>query len=331
MCQNNKKVPDHIYQIRIGIVTHFLLIFALFPNVLHATDTTVSQVIGGDSDVAQPITKEQAISMAEQFIKVQGYTSEGSTLPKEEIVFESLEWTSDADKILERRKGSLEPKAVGVKVGWIVGFRHTGAPEDSKTGRAVSMDAYGKHLRVQHQEVYLSIFKEVPTVERVIDGSTIKLSDGRTVRLIGVDCPEFKDHDRNRRNAERLGINFEHYEGYAQKSKDFVRELVGKEEVGLEFDEVNKSKDHKGIYGRTLAYVYRYGRPYSEWQMGEGWVVESNQGEEQNQQRIFVNATLVNAGYCTAYTRFDFKYKEQFVELEQEAKEQRRGIWSSLK
>ena len=43
------------------------------------------------------------------------------------------------------------------------------------------------------------------TVSRVVDGDTFELSDGRTVRLIGVDTPEKHMSSKLRRDARRSG------------------------------------------------------------------------------------------------------------------------------
>ncbi len=69
-------------------------------------------------------------------------------------------------------------------------------------------------------------------VVRVVDGDTIVLSDGRTVRYIGIDTPE-------------RGQKF--YEA----AKNFNRKLVQNKTVELEFD-----VERYDQYGRLLAYVF---------------------------------------------------------------------------
>jgi micrococcal nuclease len=67
--------------------------------------------------------------------------------------------------------------------------------------------------------------------------------------------------------------------------------------VRLEFDQ-----DRVDRYGRTLAYVY----------LEDG---------------TFFNAEIVRQGYGFAYTRFPFRYLEQFRDYEREAREAKRGLW----
>ncbi|MEK6531827.1 MAG: thermonuclease family protein [Deltaproteobacteria bacterium] len=70
-------------------------------------------------------------------------------------------------------------------------------------------------------------------VARVIDGDTIRLSDGRTIRYIGMDTPERK-------------------EPFYQKAKQRNAELVAGKAVRLKVCPENPSDK----YGRTLAWVY---------------------------------------------------------------------------
>lgn len=76
--------------------------------------------------------------------------------------------------------------------------------------------------------------REKVLVERILDGDTVELSDGRKVRYLGVDTPELKDD-----------------ECYAKEAKLFNESLVLLKEVELEFDDELTDK-----FGRTLAYVW---------------------------------------------------------------------------
>lgn len=70
------------------------------------------------------------------------------------------------------------------------------------------------------------------TVSRIIDGDTYELSDGRTIRLIGVDTPE---------------TDMPFYD----EAVAFAESLILGREITLEFD-----KEELDKYGRSLAYVY---------------------------------------------------------------------------
>jgi len=69
-------------------------------------------------------------------------------------------------------------------------------------------------------------------ITRVIDGDTVVLSDGRTVRYLGINAPEKGE------------------EGFLE-AKERNEELVSGKEVRLEYDLEKKDR-----YGRDLAYVF---------------------------------------------------------------------------
>lgn len=75
-------------------------------------------------------------------------------------------------------------------------------------------------------------------VQRVSDGDTVVLIDGRRVRYIGIDTPELHHPTKP-------------VQYYAREAAEFNRQLVEGKPVRLEFDIEQKDK-----YGRTLAYLY---------------------------------------------------------------------------
>jgi micrococcal nuclease len=137
------------------------------------------------------------------------------------------------------------------------------------------------------------------TVEHVTDGDTLILDGGERIRLIGIDTPEMHDEDRNGRTARREGLNARLVDDYSSRARDFLEKTLSGRSVRLEYDQERKDK-----YGRTLAYVYR------------------------EPDGLFVNAEMLKEGYGFAYTRFPFKYTEEFRRLEREAKGSRTGLWS---
>lgn len=84
---------------------------------------------------------------------------------------------------------------------------------------------------------------------------------------------------------------------YSREAAMFTRKLVDGKKIRLEYDEQKQDK-----YNRVLAYVY----------LEDG---------------TFINAEIIKQGYGFAYTRFPFKYLEQFKEYEKQAKEKELGLW----
>ena len=91
----------------------------------------------------------------------------------------------------------------------------------------------------------LSTFLSVPLHARdtfrctkVIDGDTIIISNGRKVRLIGVDTPE-------------LHHPLKPVQYFAREASEFTRSMVEGKSVRLKYDCRRRDR-----YGRLLAYVY---------------------------------------------------------------------------
>jgi micrococcal nuclease len=76
------------------------------------------------------------------------------------------------------------------------------------------------------------------TVSKVIDGDTIVLDTGETVRYLGIDAPEM--------DKQHGGPAF-----YAKEAVKMNKQLVLMKKVQLEFD-----VEKKDAYGRVLAYVF---------------------------------------------------------------------------
>lgn len=99
---------------------------------------------------------------------------------------------------------------------------------------------------------------ELRQVVRVVDGDTIEIEGGKSVRYLGIDTPEVSHPTKG-------------LECYGPEATEKNRELVEGQQVRLEKDVTDKDK-----YGRLLRYVYvdglfvngelvRLGYAYSSW------------------------------------------------------------------
>ncbi|MDX9739576.1 MAG: thermonuclease family protein [Gammaproteobacteria bacterium] len=128
-------------------------------------------------------------------------------------------------------------------------------------------------------------------VERVHDGDTLRLRDGRTVRLIGINAPEL---------ARRDGST--PAEAHAARAREALESLTPPgSKVDLDFD-----ADREDRYGRLLAHIYLV------------------QGQERDVQQMLLEqghafAIVVppNAGKAACY-----RYAER------RARERRAGLWA---
>jgi micrococcal nuclease len=135
-------------------------------------------------------------------------------------------------------------------------------------------------------------------VKRVVDGDTLKLSDGSAIRLIGVDTPEYHYSNKLARDASRSREDVKAIQALGERAYEFTKGLAGGRTVRLEFDVVKRDK-----YGRLLAYVY----------LDDG---------------AFLNAKIIEEGYGQVMTiPPNVKYSALFLKLQREAREAGRGLW----
>lgn len=125
----------------------------------------------------------------------------------------------------------------------------------------------------------------------VIDGDTIRLSDGQVVRYLGVDSPEV----RKKVNGRWV---YDPQPGSAEATRR-NREWVEGKTLRLEFDPAARYDRH----GRLLAYVFADG--------------------------VFVNKALLQQGLARRYRgQSRSPYGRLLKDAEADAKQHKRGIWS---
>jgi len=137
-------------------------------------------------------------------------------------------------------------------------------------------------------------------VSRVVDGDTLKISDGRRVRLIGVDTPEVHYSAKLLKDAERSRRDIAAIQELGKRAAAFTKNLCERKRIRLAYDIEKRDR-----YGRTLAYVY----------LEDG---------------TFVNAKILEEGYGQVMTiPPNVKYADYFLRLQQEAKQSNKGLWKT--
>ncbi len=139
---------------------------------------------------------------------------------------------------------------------------------------------------------------ELLYVARVVDGDTLKLSNGEKVRLIGVDTPEIHFSKKLLKDSEKSHKDIKTIQALGKRAADFTQKLCEGKKVRLEFDVEKRDR-----YKRLLAYVY----------LEDG---------------TFVNAKILEEGYAQVMTVTpNVKYAGKFVKLQTEARDKRKGLW----
>ena len=109
---------------------------------------------------ASPLSKAEAVALAEKFILENGYTSVEPGWFQAKVNTESLNFGLSREETLRLRKGQLSGKAIGIrsdtqrdgKPGWSVAFDYAKGDPAPTTCRVVRMHADGTDLYVQHVE-----------------------------------------------------------------------------------------------------------------------------------------------------------------------------------
>jgi len=127
-------------------------------------------------------------------------------------------------------------------------------------------------------------------VTKVVDGDTFWADDGTTK---GLKIRLIGVDAPESRNTFKKKVGY-----FGKEAKTYLTNLLNGKRVRLEYD-LNRTDQ----YGRTLAYVYL-------------------------QDGTFVNAELVKNGFAMVMTvPPNVKFSDEFVKLQQEARENKRGLW----
>ena len=140
------------------------------------------------------------------------------------------------------------------------------------------------------------------TVITVVDGDTIWVNvDGKKkkVRFIGIDTPESVNPDENKNTKEgKLASNY--------TKKRLKKGMT----IYLEYD-----NDKTDLYGRVLAYI---------------WLKDNVTNSRSDVEKYMYNAELVREGYAKVLTvKPNVKYSDIFDEINNTAKENKKGIWKN--
>lgn len=173
------------------------------------------------------------------------------------------------------------------------------------------------------------------SIRRIIDGQTIELGDGSFIRLIGIDA-NWDDAPHQRAETTRL-----------LQSLIFGQNLQPNKVV-LDYDEATSATNHRDHHDGILAFVCggdpEYARrfldsplrPFSNPSVVEMWgFLDLDVGHwfwrgKAKALLMFLNATLIKAGYARATRDQHHRFYDRFLDFETEARTAKRGLWGKL-
>lgn len=147
----------------------------------------------------------------------------------------------------------------------------------------------------------------IPILRPSLEQATLPAGTYRVVRIEDGDTATI-DMNGTEERVRFIGVDTPEIQDprkpvqcYGKAASNFTKSLIGANPLRLEADPENTNRDR---YDRLLRYVY----------LPDG---------------TFVNAEIIKQGYGFAYTSFPFTKKEEFKQLEESAKAEKRGLWGS--
>jgi endonuclease YncB( thermonuclease family) len=158
------------------------------------------------------------------------------------------------------------------------------------------------------------------TIERAIDGETIQLSDGRRVRLIGVNATNVRPLLAERYQLTPDQISQLPLANLSAEATEYIQQHAVGKNIILSYDPAFERRGHEDSEGRVLAYVW-YTTYSSSFEEGSALGVQA-------QDRL-LNQEMIMMGHGLADTSVPFLQQEIFLEHEKSAANARRGFWRS--
>jgi micrococcal nuclease len=156
----------------------------------------------------------------------------------------------------------------------------------------------GREIALPRQQMWAAWASPAKSTEapKVFQGQVVEVIDGDTIKVTvqgRIETVRYIGIDSPETNHPTKGL-----ESGGREASEVNRQLVARQQVRLELDVQERDR-----YGRLLAYVYV--------------------GDQ------MINAELVRRGYAQATTvPPNVRYQDQFVKVQREAREQKRGLWA---
>lgn len=152
---------------------------------------------------------------------------------------------------------------------------------------------FSNEILVENRKAPSDLSLEKVVVSIVIDGDTVKLEDGRTIRYLNVDTPETK-------KASTPVMCF------GPEASEFNRRMVENKTIWIKGDKQDQDR-----YGRYLRFIF---------------LSEEAAGNIDNS----LNALIVKEGYGrTSIYKPNNTFEKKFYDYQKQAQEKKSGIWGA--
>jgi micrococcal nuclease len=134
-------------------------------------------------------------------------------------------------------------------------------------------------------------------VSWVYDGDSLQVENVGKIRLLGIDAPEHKRSSRDRFYLNNFGITRKKLREVSRHGKQLVIELSKGKQVRMVLE-----ADEEDQHGRKLVYLY----------LPDGRML---------------NRLLLEKGLVSAFRRYQYLRKEEFLAAEESARLKQVGLW----
>ena len=159
---------------------------------------------------------------------------------------------------------------------------------------------------------------ETITVEKVKDGDSLKLANGQTLQLAGIRTPELHDTPRLPQEAKRFHKEVWQFRNVGDEAQRKVENFIKKANNEILVESASEAFDeNQNLLGYAFAPVEKTMTPDGK------TIVEAG-----GQNYVFLNSYLLQEGLAELSEPIDPKHQLLFTNLETQAKQEKKGLWS---
>jgi len=178
-------------------------------------------------------------------------------------------------------------------------------------------------------------------VETILDGNTLQLTDGKIVRLAGVDVVKPGLTTHNTRLEKKSGLDSGKVREFAGKPNWFIEQFVFETRSSLFPSESGKDETHPRKIRLEYAneadsqkskrppwvYVYVTLPVYDNPNISSPQAADLEDALASETREVMLNGEIIKEGYGFVRQQKALKYRKEFEMLQNIAQVNRRGIW----
>lgn len=186
--------------------------------------------------------------------------------------------------------------------------------------------------------IVLSIFNIFPKLcfpAKVVSKEKIlKIGGGKDVSIADIKSVDILVLE-NGEEVKLIGLDSSIDDEFHERVLEYMKPWILGQKVKLKLDHFNEDTNHLDKYGRLLVYIYLEiisPQPPEVFESFVGEYLKEKRifGVTQYCYEVFFNAQMIYDGYAKADRNSTFEHKDQFINLEEDARNHKRGLWKGI-